>query len=178
MSARPDRRRGQPVDARASRRLRRSRAVVAASSCCVVVSGDRRRCADDGRGRRRPRLAPPPRGRRMGRLALARRRPASPRRPALAIGFQQELKKRDVSDDDYLVSPGFAFRAQPHDGLRFYDQARGDGAKLEAGKTAVVHFTCRYRGIGVTRGSSGEARTLGEPRLDVRRSRSRWSSTR
>lgn len=37
--------------------------------------------------------------------------------------------------------------------------ARGSGDALEAGKTAVVHYTCRYRGL--TAVSSREARTLG-----------------
>ena len=35
----------------------------------------------------------------------------------------------------------------------------GNGPVTEAGKTAVVHYTCRYRGL--TAVSSREARTLG-----------------
>ena len=141
------------------RSRRRSRAVVAASSAPAPgSSGPRSADADDAAVDAA--AAALPRRAVFGAalsLSLAVGLPAPG--PALAIGFQKELKKRDVSDDDYLVSPGFAFRGQPHDGLRFYDQARGDGAKLEAGKTAVVHFTCRYRGL--TAVSSREARTLG-----------------
>ena len=83
----------------------------------------------------------------------------APVAPARAIGFTKELKKKDVSDDDYLVSEPFDFRGSPHEGVRYYDLARGDGAKMEAGKTAVIHYTCRYRGL--TAVSSREARTLG-----------------
>ena len=112
------------------RSRRRSRAVVAASSAPAPgSSGPRSADADDAAVDAAP--ASLPRRAVFGAalsLSLAVGLPAPG--PALAIGFQKELKKRDVSDDDYLVSPGFAFRGQPHDGLRFYDQARGDGAKL------------------------------------------------
>ena len=50
-------------------------------------------------------------------------------------------------------------RGSPHAGVKFYDVQRGGGDKLEAGKTAVIHYTCRYRGL--TAVSSREARTLG-----------------
>ena len=78
---------------------------------------------------------------------------------ASAIGFTKELKKKDVSEDDYLQSQAFDFRGAPHDGVKFYDLQKGQGDVLEAGKTAVVHYTCRYRGL--TAVSSREARTLG-----------------
>ena len=79
--------------------------------------------------------------------------------PASAIGFQKELKKRDVGEEDYLETPGFDFRGAPHAGVKYYDVQKGQGEKLEAGQTAVLHYTCRYRGL--TAVSSREARTLG-----------------
>ena len=79
--------------------------------------------------------------------------------PAFAIGFQKELKKRDVGEEDYLETPGFDFRGAPHAGVKYYDLQKGQGDVLEAGKTAVLHYTCRYRGL--TAVSSREARTLG-----------------
>jgi peptidylprolyl isomerase len=79
--------------------------------------------------------------------------------PASAIGFQKELKKRDVGEEDYLETPGFDFRGAPHAGVKYFDLQKGQGDALEAGKTAVLHYTCRYRGL--TAVSSREARTLG-----------------
>jgi peptidylprolyl isomerase len=79
--------------------------------------------------------------------------------PANAIGFTKELKKRDVGEEDYLETPGFEFRGAPHAGVKYYDLQKGQGDLLEPGKTAVLHYTCRYRGL--TAVSSREARTLG-----------------
>lgn len=84
---------------------------------------------------------------------------AAPVGPARAIGFTKELKKKDVSEDEYVSSAAFEFRGAPHDGVKYFDVQRGGGDKIEAGKTAVLHFTCRYRGL--TAVSSREARTLG-----------------
>jgi len=92
-------------------------------------------------------------------LVLAAAGLVAPAAPAHAIGFAKELKKKAVSDEDYLSSAPFAFRAKPHDPVRYYDVQRGTGDKLEAGKTAVIHYTCRYRNL--TAVSSREARTLG-----------------
>ena len=54
--------------------------------------------------------------------------------PAFAIGFQKELKKRDVGEEDYLETPGFDFRGAPHAGVKYFDLQKGQGDALEAGK--------------------------------------------
>jgi peptidylprolyl isomerase len=64
-----------------------------------------------------------------------------------------------VGEEDYLETPGFDFRGAPHAGVKYFDLQKGQGDALEAGKTAVLHYTCRYRGL--TAVSSREARTLG-----------------
>ena len=78
---------------------------------------------------------------------------------ACAIGFTKELKKRNITDAEYKVSESFIFRSMPHEGVQFFDTREGNGEVLSAGKTALVHYTCRYRGL--TAVSSREARTLG-----------------
>jgi len=99
------------------------------------------------------------RGALVGFAVVASSLAPSSTQPARAIGFTKELKKKDVSEDDYRESAGFEFRGEAHAGVKFYDIAKGGGDLLEPGKTAVVHYTCRYRGL--TAVSSREARTLG-----------------
>ena len=57
------------------------------------------------------------------------------------------------------IASVYAGPIAPHDGIQFIDSIQGRGSFLEAGDTAVVHFTCRYRGLAAV--SSREARTLG-----------------
>ena len=82
-----------------------------------------------------------------------------PVKAARAIGFTKQLKKAQVSEEDYAVSQPFLFRAKSHDGVKYFDTQPGSGGKLELGNIAVVHFTCKYRGL--TALSTREARTLG-----------------
>lgn len=82
-----------------------------------------------------------------------------PVKAANAIGFTKQLKKADISEADYALSEPFLFRAESHVGVKYFDTQLGGGERLEMGKVAVVHFTCRYRGL--TALSTREARTLG-----------------
>ena len=82
-----------------------------------------------------------------------------PVKAANAIGFTKQLKKADISEADYALSEPFLFRAESHFGVKYFDTQLGGGERLEMGKVAVVHFTCRYRGL--TALSTREARTLG-----------------
>mmetsp|Transcript_7986 Transcript_7986/g.29185 ORF Transcript_7986/g.29185 Transcript_7986/m.29185 type:complete len:348 (-) Transcript_7986:845-1888(-) len=78
---------------------------------------------------------------------------------ALAVGFTKELKKQTPSLDDYSVSEHFLFRSNLHEGVKFFDVRAGSGNVLDVDMVAVLHYTCRYRGL--TAVSSREARTLG-----------------
>ena len=135
-----------------------------ASSSLVIraisVGSDRRQDTRDGEeDASSPAGVALPRRSALALAAVSLTTIGTPVAPARAIGFTKELKKKDVSDDDYNVSEPFDFRGAPHDGVQYVDLKRGDGAKMEAGKTAVIHYTCRYRGL--TAVSSREARTLG-----------------
>lgn len=82
-----------------------------------------------------------------------------PTQKAIALGFTKELKRKEFRSEEIVTSDAFTFRGAPHDGIQFIDSIQGRGNFLEAGVTAVVHFTCRYRGLAAV--SSREARTLG-----------------
>lgn len=70
---------------------------------------------------------------------------------ANAIGFQKELKKKRLTDDDYTMSSDF--------GLKYADLAEGKGSPIQKGDRVLVHFDVMYRGIDVV--SSRSARLLG-----------------
>ena len=82
-----------------------------------------------------------------------------PTQKAIALGFTKELKRKEFRSEEIVTSDAFTFRGAPHEGIQFIDSTQGRGSVLEAGDTAVVHFTCRYRGLSAV--SSREARTLG-----------------
>jgi len=78
---------------------------------------------------------------------------------AKALGFTKDLKRKEFSADELVASDAFSFRGASHVGIQYFDSMQGNGDALEVGDIAVVHFTCRYRGLSAV--SSREARTLG-----------------
>ena len=76
---------------------------------------------------------------------------------AKALGFTKDLKRKEFSADELVASDAFSFRGASHVGIQYFDSMQGNGDALEVGDIAVVHFTCRYRGLSAV--SSREART-------------------
>ncbi|KAK9811014.1 hypothetical protein WJX73_006453 [Symbiochloris irregularis] len=87
-------------------------------------------------------------------LALTLLRPL----PAYSLGFQKELKKRKIPEEQYNSNA---------DGSRSYDLSAGSGSPVKTGDKVKVHFDCLYKGIDVSSSRSarllGGNRTLAEP---------------
>ena len=66
---------------------------------------------------------------------------------AKALGFTKDLKRKEFSADELVASDAFSFRGASHVGIQYFDSMQGNGDALEVGDIAVVHFTCRYRGL-------------------------------
>lgn len=80
-------------------------------------------------------------------------------RPASAIGFKKELKKRGArSVEDYSEGPS---------GLQTVELTEGSGTAVKEGDLVTVHFDTIYKGIDVASSRSarllGGNRTLAEP---------------
>ncbi|KAF5828072.1 FK506 binding protein [Dunaliella salina] len=76
--------------------------------------------------------------------------------PASAVGFTNKLKKRKLTEDDYVMSEDV--------GLRIVELEEGSGnERIKAGDKATVHYDCTFRGIDAV--SSRAARLLGGNRI-------------